>query len=171
MSQDGFECDGGVLTTSAQVASMSTVNETSSLPERIRQVAVIADQEYRLSLRTRWALALTAVMALFATLVVGFGGTELGPARVDAVVVSLASLATFLVPLVALAFGFDAIVGAEESGWLGVLFSLPMPRWCIVLGVYLGRAMTLAGATAVGFGIAGTIVLYFAGVGSLGLYE
>lgn len=170
MSDDGYEFDGGAVTTTGNLTPTMRDETTGSYRERVRQIAVIADQEYRLTLRTRWALALTGLMGLFAVLVVGFGGTELGPARVDAVVVSLASLATYLVPLAALAFGYDAVVGAEEDGWLGVLFALPMPRWCVVAGTYLGRGVTLAGATAIGFGAAGLIVIYFAGIGSIGLY-
>ena len=170
MNDDGYECDGGAVTATGNLTPTMHDETSGSFGERVRQIAVIADQEYRLSLRTRWALALTGLMGLFAVLVVGFGGTELGPARVDAVVVSLASLATYLVPLAALAFGYDAVVGAEEDGWLGVLFALPMPRWCVVVGTYLGRGITLAGATAIGFGAAGLIVVYFAGVGSIGLY-
>lgn len=172
MSDEEYECDGGAVAASSAISHVPKPTETPSglLRERARQIAVVAGQAYQLSIRTRWALALTGLLGLFAVLIVGFGGTELGPARVDAVVVSLASLATYLVPLAALAFGFDAVVGAEEDGWLGVLFALPMPRWCVVIGTYLGRAVTLAGATAIGFGAAGAIVVYFAGVGSLGLY-
>ena len=170
MTDNEYECDGGAVAATPGLTEAIPEAPSGALGERIRQIIVIADQEYRLSLRTRWALALTGLLGLFAVLIVGFGGTELGPARVDAVVVSLASLATYLVPLAALAFGYDAVVGAEEDGWLGVLFALPMPRWCVVAGTYLGRAATLAGATAIGFGAAGAIVLYFAGVASLGLY-
>lgn len=131
--------------------------------DRRRQLIEVARQEYRLSIRNRWALALTGLFALFSLLLVGFGGSSLGPGRVDAVVVSLASLATYLLPLATLAFGYDAVVGAQRDGWLDIVFALPTPRWTVILGTYLGRAATVAGATAIGFGFAGVALFALAG--------
>jgi Cu-processing system permease protein len=156
---DGTEADGGVATVPARDAG---VDEGSSAGP-LGQVAVVAAQEYRLSVRNRWALALTVLFALLSVLVTLSGGSGIGPARVDAVVVSLTSLVTYLVPLAALVFGFDAVVGAEEAGWLDVVFALPVSRSYVVVGTYLGRAVTLAGATAVGFGLAGAVLLVRAG--------
>lgn len=121
----------------------------------LRQAAVVAHQEYRLSVRNRWALALAGLYTLFSLLLVGVGGTDIGSGRVDVVLVSLTSLATYLLPLAALAFGYDTIVGADRDGWLDVVFALPTPRWAVVVGMYLGRAVTLTVATAIGFGLAG----------------
>ena len=131
---------------------------------RLRPLATVAAQEYRLAVRNRWAFALTALFGLFALLVTGFGATSVGPGRVDAVVVSLAALATYLVPLAALVFGYDAVVGADEAGWLDVVFALPVPRGVVVVGTYLGRAATLAAATVLGFGAAGVLLAALAGL-------
>ncbi|MFB6146201.1 MAG: ABC transporter permease [Halobacteriaceae archaeon] len=134
--------------------------------DHLRQTRVAAGQAYRLSLRNRWAPALVTLFAAFGLLVVGFGGTAAGPRRVGAVVVSLAGLATYLLPLAALSFGYDAIVGADEAGWLDVTFALPVARSTVVAGTYLGRAVTLAGATALGFGAAGGALLWLASGGA-----
>lgn len=128
-----------------------------------RQVGIVAGQEYQLSVRNRWVFALTALFGLLAVLLTVFGGSSLGPARVDAIVVSLAQLATYLVPLAALVYGFDAVVGAEEAGWLDVVFALPVPRSRVVVGTYLGRALTLTVATLIGFGLAGAVLVAGAG--------
>ncbi len=120
-----------------------------------RQLAVVAETEYRLAVRSRWAVALTVVFAAFALGLTTFSGSEVSPEGFDRVVASLAVLAVYLVPLVALAFGYDAVVGREESGWLNALFALPVPRATVVLGSYLGRAVVLAASVVVGFGLAG----------------
>ena len=149
------ETDGGMATT------FDGASETSSwaaFPFK-RQILTMAQLEYRLSLRSRWTLALTTLFGLLSLLVVGFGGSSPGPVRVDAVIVSLASLATYLVPLAALVYGFDTIVGAEETGWLDMVFALPVSRGNVVVGAFLGRAASLAGATAIGFGLGG-VALY-----------
>lgn len=127
------------------------------------QIAVVARNEYRLSVRNRWLYALTALFASLSLLLSAFGGSQVGPTRVDAVVLSLVSLATYLVPLAAFVFGYDAIVGAEEDGWLDVVFALPVRRSRVVAGTYLGRAVTLTVATAVGFGLAGALLVARAG--------
>ncbi|EMA08035.1 ABC-type transport system involved in multi-copper enzyme maturation permease component [Haloferax denitrificans ATCC 35960] len=134
------------------------------------QTLTIAQLEYRLSLRSRWTLALTALFGLLSLLVVGFGGSSAGPFRVDAVVVSLASLATYLVPLAALVYGYDTIVGAEETGWLDMVFALPVSRGRVVVGAFLGRAASLAGATAIGFGLGGLVLFVRVDTVPWGLY-
>lgn len=119
----------------------------------------IAQLEYRLSMRSRWTVALTALFGFLSFIVVVFGGSAPGVVRADAIVVSLASLATYLVPLAALVYGFDTIVGAEEIGWLDMVFALPVSRSRVVVGTFLGRAASLAGATAIGLGASG-LALY-----------
>lgn len=162
--------DGGVETTPGTAAAIATGQADDGVPARWRQVGIVARQEYRLSVRNRWAFALTGLFAVLSVLLTVFGGSSLGPARVDAIVVSLAQLATYLVPLAALVYGYDAVVGAEADGWLDVVFALPVPRWRVVLGTYLGRAGTLAAATLVGFGLAGAVLVVDAGLVRLPLF-
>ncbi|WP_154018516.1 ABC transporter permease [Halolamina rubra] len=127
------------------------------------QIATIARLEFSLAVRNRWAFALTALFASLSVLVVALGGQG-GVVRADAVVVSLVELSALLLPLVALLFGYDAVVGSDESGWLGVLFALPVPRGRVVLGSYLGRLAVFSGGVVAGFGVGG---LWLAGQGRL----
>ncbi|WP_254545748.1 ABC transporter permease [Halomarina pelagica] len=167
MTREGStEADGGVETTHGSALD----REGSTGAGTAARIATVARLEYRLSLRNRWAFALTALFGLLAGLLAGFGGSGPGPVRVDAVIVSLASLATYLVPLAALVYGFDAVVGAEESGWLDIVFAFPVPRSWVVAGTALGRAATLAGATAVGFGVGGVVLFVRAGTVTWSLY-
>lgn len=143
------EPDGGVAT--GQAVDYSTSARGTAVGQ---QVFTVARQEYALSLRNRWALALTVLFAALSLLVVALAGQN-GVVRADAVVVSLVELAALLLPLVALVFGYDAIVGSDEAGWLGMLFALPVPRARVVFGTYLGRLAVFVGAVVVGFGAGG----------------
>ncbi|WP_226005199.1 ABC transporter permease [Natrinema salinisoli] len=134
------------------------------------QLFVVAETEYRLAVRSRWAIALTAIFAVFALGMATFSGADASPAGFDRIVASLAALVVYLVPLVALAFSYDAIVGREESGWLQTLFSLPVSRSWVVLGTAAGRATVLASATIIGFGIAGLLLLREYGFGGFEAY-
>ncbi|MFB6255028.1 MAG: ABC transporter permease [Halobacteriaceae archaeon] len=126
-----------------------------SATKYFRQLSGMAFQEYRLSLRNRWAVGLTILFGTFAILLLFFGGSDIGTMRIGPLIASFGSLATYLVPLAALAYGHTIVVGADEQGWLDMLFALPTPRWIVVLGKYLGRAGTLAVSIAIGFGFAG----------------
>ncbi|WP_058827914.1 ABC transporter permease [Haloferax sp. Q22] len=160
------EPGGGTVT----AADRSFETSSQTVVAFAGQTLTIAQLEYRLSLRSRWTLALTALFGLLSLLVVGFGGSSAGPFRVDAVVVSLASLATYLVPLAALVYGYDTIVGAEETGWLDMVFALPVSRRRVVVGAFLGRATSLAGATAIGFGLGGLVLFVRVDTVPWGLY-
>ncbi|WP_440771969.1 ABC transporter permease [Natronorubrum sp. DTA28] len=149
-----LEPDGGYETDPVSSVDYAPESGTS-----LQQVLVIATTEYRLALRSRWAIAIAAIFAAFALGLTTFSGSAVSPAGFERVVASLAVLAVYLVPLVALAFSYDAIVGREESGWLHALFALPVSRSWIVLGAALGRAAVLASATVVGFGLAGGALL------------
>ncbi len=157
------QSDGGVETARPVEVRTETADGRGGTPGW-RQVVIVAGQEYRLSVRNRWAFALTGLFALLSVLLTVFGGSSLGPARVDAIVVSLAQLATYLLPLAALVYGFDSVVGADDDRWLDVMFALPVPRSRVVVGTYLGRAVTLAAATLVGFGLAGAVLVAGAGL-------
>lgn len=135
-----------------------------------RQLRVVAETEYRLAVRGRWAVALTAVFAAFALGLTTFSGSSVSPEGFERIVASLAALAVYLVPLVALAFGYDAVVGREESGWLQTLFALPVERAWIVVGTVLGRAVVLASATVIGFGVAGGFLLWEFGLTGFDAY-
>ncbi|RZH69233.1 ABC transporter permease [Natrinema altunense] len=155
--------DGGYET----AAAMAHSGDSGT---RFGQLFVVAETEYRLSVRSRWALALTAIFAVFSLGMATFSGSDTSPAGFERIVASLAALVVYLVPLVALAFSYDAIVGREESGWLQALFSLPVSRSRVVLGTAIGRAIVLASATVIGFGVAGFLLLLEYGVGGFEAY-
>lgn len=159
-SREG-EYDGVTLVDGAQNASVG---------DGLWRIVAVAGNEYRIAIRNRWALALTALFGVFALALVTFSGSSVSPEGFDRVVASLAVLAVYLVPLAALAFGYDTVVGSNESGWLDVLFALPVARAHVVIGKFLGRSLILAAATLVGFGVAGGFLLLEHGFGGSRTY-
>ncbi|MCU6501303.1 ABC transporter permease [Rugamonas sp. A1-17] len=125
-------------------------------PIEWRQVWIIAAKEWRDRLRNRWVLAVAVVFAVFALAIAYFGAVQQGQVGfhgVDATIASLASLVIYLVPLIALLLGYDAIVGERERGALELLLSMPISRLEVLCGKYLGLAAALTTATALGFGV------------------
>ncbi|MGV8923434.1 MAG: ABC transporter permease [Thermomonas sp.] len=120
-------------------------------------VLMLAAQEVRAGLRNRWVVATTLLLAALALSLVLLGSAPTGIVKADplaVVVVSLASLTIFLVPLIALLLSFDAIVGEQERGTLMLLLSYPVARWQVIVGKALGQACILGFATLLGYGVA-----------------
>jgi Cu-processing system permease protein len=86
--------------------------DTISVPlPRPGIVARIARRETRLTTRRGWTVGLTVVFSAFGFLLATFSGSGVAPTGYEPVVASYVELATFLVPLAALAFGHGAVVG------------------------------------------------------------
>jgi Cu-processing system permease protein len=135
-----------------------------------RAVLRIAVREYRIAVRSRWAVGLMALFAVFSLAVVGFGTSEVGPNLYAAVVASLVELGVYLVPLAAMTVGYDTVVGAREAGSLDMLFTLPVSRAQVVVGKYLGRLAVLGGAMSIGLAVGGVAAVWIGGIGGLGQY-
>ncbi|WP_226013477.1 ABC transporter permease [Halomicrobium salinisoli] len=169
--------DGGTVVDSAERASArptadaetdgATGGLTARLPPSARRVGSLAATEVRLGLRRRWAIVLAGLFAAFGMLVLTFAGSAAGPAGYRRIAASLATLCVYVVPLAALAYGYDAVVGPAESGWLEVLSALPVTRLGLLAGVTLGRAVTLAGGVLLGFAIPAGILTSEYGLATL----
>ncbi|SDK76933.1 ABC transporter permease [Microbulbifer yueqingensis] len=135
----------------------------------------IARKELSDSLRNRWLLAISLVFATLAMGIAWFGAAasgSIGYGNTPATIASLASLGIFLIPLIALLLAYDAIVGEDEGGTLLLLLTYPLTRGQLLLGKFLGHGLTLALATALGFGLAGlAIALLVDGVAVAPLLE
>ncbi|MCO5091758.1 ABC transporter permease subunit [Bosea sp. (in: a-proteobacteria)] len=123
----------------------------------MRTVLIVAGKEIQESLRNRWVLATTLLLAALALTLTFLGSAPTGNVGVralDVVIVSLSSLTIFLLPLIALLISHDAIVGEMERGTMLLLLSYPVARWQVVLGKFVGHLAILAFATFVGYGAA-----------------
>ena len=117
----------------------------------------MARKEFSDGLRNRWLLAISLLFAVLAIGIAWLGAAaagQLGFTSVPATVASLSSLATFLMPLIALLLAYDAIVGEDENGTLLLLLTYPLGRGQLLLGKFVGHGLILALATFIGFGCA-----------------
>ena len=103
--------------------------------------------------RDRWVLVISMLFALLAS-GVGLYGRSAEAEIAKLTGPSLVTLASLLVPLVALVLSHDAIVGERERNTLGLLLSLPVGRFEVVAAKLLGRSLALAAAVGMGLGAA-----------------
>ncbi len=129
------------------------------------RVFVIAREEYRRALESRWLFGFTA---LFALLVLGlsyFGlaqNREVGFQGFARVTLSLMNLVLFIVPLTGLTLGVTSIAGGGES--LPLLLAQPVGRGEVLAGKFIGLSAALAVAQVLGFGAGGMVIALEAGV-------
>lgn len=138
----------------------------------LTQILTLAAKEFRDRMRNRWVLVVALVFTVFSLVIAYFGGAQqgqLGLRSIEFTIASLVSLVIYLIPLIALLLGFDAVVGERERGSLDLLLSLPITRLELLLGKYLGLAAALTLSTLVGFGL--VAVLLFQQFSWPGLYH
>lgn len=126
----------------------------------LRQIGIVAGKEFRDRIRNRWVLAVTIVFIAFALAIAYFGAAQQGAVGfrdIQVTIASLVSLAIYLLPLIALVLGFDAIVGERERGSLDLLLSMPITRFELLLGKFVGLSAALASSTVIGFGLVGAL--------------
>ena len=108
-------------------------------------VSLVLEAGLRDLSRNRWIVAYAAGFFLVAEGLFWFGGT--GPQ----VVLSMLNVVMLVVPLVALVFGTVHVYASRE--FIELLLAQPVPRGRLFTGLYLGLALPLAAAFAVGAGI------------------
>jgi len=138
----------------------------------MKQIWSIAGKEFSDGLRNRWLLAISLLFAILAVGIAWLGAAasgQLGFTSIPATIASLASLATFLMPLIALLLAYDAIVGEDEGGTLMLLLTYPLGRGQILLGKFVGHGLILALATLIGFGCAAVAIALLVDDVELGL--
>ncbi len=127
-----------------------------------KPVLTVASKEFWDRIRNRWVLAVALVFAAFSVVIAYFGSAQQGMVgfrSIEVTIASLVSLVIYLIPLIALLLGFDAIVGERERGSLGLLLALPITRFELMLGKYLGLALALTLSTLIGFGVVAVLLL------------
>jgi Cu-processing system permease protein len=129
-------------------------------------IIILARKEFGDGLRNKWVAGATLVLALFGLALTLLGSTPtgvLGVKPLAVTVVSLSSLTIYIIPLIALLLGYDAIVGEAERGCLILMLTYPVSRVEIVLGKFLGHTAILTFATVVGYGVAGAAAAWAGG--------
>ena len=138
-------------------------------------VLAVAQKELKDGFRNRWIVAITSIFALLAIGISWFGAAAsgvIGFTSIPNTIVSLASLAVFLIPLIALLLAYGAIVGEDEDGTLLLLLTYPLTKAQLLFGKLLGHSSILAVSTTIGFGAAAiTISLFAENVDQISLYS
>jgi Cu-processing system permease protein len=134
---------------------------------------VIARKEIRDAVRNRWFLFYAAaftVLALALSYLSIVGTGMYGLAGFGRTTAGLVNLVLLIVPLMALTIGAGSLAGEKERGTLGYLLSQPVSRVEVLIGKYLGLAVSLAAALALGFGISALVIAIQGGAGGAGSF-
>lgn len=118
----------------------------------------IAQNEVRIGMRNKWIMLATAILLVFALLLVLLGSGPATASSTDGLTIisaSLATLSVYLVPLIALLLSFDAIAGEIDRGTLQLTLASPVSRAAVVMGKFLGHVIVLSIAVLIGYGLAG----------------
>jgi Cu-processing system permease protein len=126
----------------------------------------LSQKELRDALRNRWFILYTiafAVLALaFSYLALASSGM-VGFAGFGRTAASLINLVLLIVPLMALTIGAQSLAGEMERGTMAYLLAQPVGRLEVFLGKYLGLALSLLAALALGFGVSGLVMALSSG--------
>ena len=134
-------------------------------------VFTVANKEFHDGLRNRWVLSICIIFAVLAIGLAYFGAAaagKVGFTSLSSTIVSLASLAVFIIPLIALMLAYDGIVGEDENGTLLLLMTYPLSRWQLLLGKMMGQGAVMAFSTLVGFGSSAVMMGIFSDTTSWG---
>ncbi len=132
---------------------------------------VIAQRELVDALRSRLIWVFAGVFAVLALGLSYFGLVGAGYAQVTGFAktsASLLNLVLILFPLVALFLGTSSLT--SERGALELLLSQPVTRSEVMVGKFVGLALTLVSSTLVGFGVAGVVIGLLAGGADVGRF-
>lgn len=149
-------------------APAATLRSNPAPGARLARVRVIALEELRLALESRWLFGFTL---LFAALVLGlsyFGlaqSREVGLQGFARVTLGLMNLVLLVVPLTGLLLGVTSLTASGES--LALLLAQPVTRGEVLAGKYAGLCFALAIAQALGFGGGGLVIALNAGADQL----
>lgn len=120
-------------------------------PARARTVEHLVRRELSTALGLRaYAGLWIGLVGVFLGIAWFGGGMHVGYVST---IIDLSTPMELLIPVVAFAFGYRAILEDERRGVLDVLRTYPLSSWQIVAGVYLGRAIGLVAvvSTALSF--------------------
>jgi Cu-processing system permease protein len=138
-------------------------------PFRPGRALVVAREEYRRAIESRWLFGFAALFAIFVLGLSFFGlaqSGEVGFTGFARVTLSLLNLVLFVVPLVGLLLGVTSVTGSAES--LSLLLAQPVARAEVLVGKFAGVSAAIAAAQLLGLGGGGLVVALNAGPEQLG---
>lgn len=126
----------------------------------MNNIISIAKKEYMDNIRSTWIIVLSVLFALLMTVVSYYGSQGLSQdwRPLEDTISSLESLIILIVPIISLMLGYAAIVGESEKGSMSSLLSLPVNRYEIIIGKFLGLSSVITSTILIGFGISGILI-------------
>lgn len=124
----------------------------------MQRVFCVSKKEFRTGMRNKILLFLTLLMAALAIVIAYFGSAARGQVGFEvggATIVSLVSLSTYIIPIIALVLGHDLIVGEYEGRTLQLMLTLPISKTEIYFGKFIGQALSIMFSITFGFGLVG----------------
>jgi len=154
---------------SADVDRLESETATRAVtpPGTGRTIRTLVGRELRTIARTRTVILLGIALAAVLLGITWTGGGYL--AGYLPTIVDLLMPLELLVPIVAVAFGYRAILDDQRRGELDVLDTYPVSALEYVLGVYIGRAIGLAVTIVVPFAVVAAAIT-FTGDDTVGVY-
>jgi ABC-type transport system involved in multi-copper enzyme maturation permease subunit len=123
-----------------------------------KSVYTIAKKEFMDNIRSKWIIAISIIFIILTILssIVAHGQGEF--AGMGDTVVTILTISTLLIPIIAIMLGFSTIAGEAEKGALYVVLSYPVRRVEVLLGKFFGLGSVLAVTPLIGFGIGGIVI-------------
>ncbi|MFH0945249.1 MAG: ABC transporter permease subunit [Planctomycetota bacterium] len=129
-------------------------------------VVTIARKEVRDALRNRWFILYTigfAVLSLALSYLSLAGTGRYGFAGFGRTTAGLVNLVLLVVPLMTLTISAGSIAGERERRTLEFLLSQPVGRFEVLLGKFVGLALSLFASISVGFGFSAVVIASLGG--------
>lgn len=130
----------------------------------MKMLWIIARKELRDGIRNRWIAAAIILLGTLALALSLLGSAPTGSIRassLDIMVINLANLSVYLIPLIALMLSYDSLVSEFERGTMLLLLTYPIARWQVVMGKFVGHSLILLIAIFAGYG--GAVLILLAG--------
>ncbi len=139
----------------------------------IKNINLIAHKEILSSLRNKWFLLYTLVFAALslALSLIGLSGLEVyGVSSFGRTTASLINMILLFVPLMGLTLGAMSISYERERGTLLYILSQPITYLEVLLGKYIGLALSILGSLILGFGLSGFVIAIKGGTADVSGY-
>ena len=120
----------------------------------------IGKKEFMDNFRNKWIIILSIIFAMLVVIVSYFGSQGFGQdwSSLENTIGGLEGIVTLIIPIISLMLGYAAIVGEIEKGSMSSLLALPVNRYEIILGKFLGLGGVICSTILIGFGISGIII-------------
>jgi len=119
----------------------------------------VAKKDFADAARSKMLWALSAVMILFVGIASYAPNAMMEDPDIEAALNFMSSPMLILIPILAMIVGYMSIVGERDTGSIRMLLSLPIVRWEVLVGKFVGRLGVLTLPTVAGFGVGAVVMV------------